>query len=246
MKSVELALFEMPAACAVAECGRPAHQKAMCNAHYKRWWRYGDPLAGGPMRRASVAAKPIQDFPDGTRVCNLCERRLPLDTEFHRDAGNTAGRRSHCRECHTAKARQWYAENDERQRARQAERRRDDPEACRRADMERYERHRDKRIALATQQSHKRRLRLADGVFDPTVTRGNLRRQYGDRCFYCDVVMDFARYTHKTRPKNQATIEHVEPVSRGGAHDWTNVVLACLDCNLSKNATPLEQWLAVS
>ena len=28
--------------------------------------------------------------------------------------------------------------------------------------------------------------------------------------------------------------------------DWTNVVLACLDCNLSKNAKPVDQWLAVS
>ncbi len=244
MNSVELALFEMPATCSVGDCARPPHQKALCNAHYKRWWRYGDPLAGGPMRKVAAPGKPVQDFPDGTRICNACDQRLPLAESFHLDAGGTAGRRSHCRDCHTEKARQWYAANGERQRDRQAKRRQSDPEGVRRLDAERYERDRDKRIALATQHSHKRRLRLAAGVFDPTVTRANLRRQYGDACFYCAVTMDFVRYTHATRPKNLATIEHVTPISRGGAHDWTNVVLACLNCNLSKNATPLDQWLA--
>jgi 5-methylcytosine-specific restriction endonuclease McrA len=110
--------------------------------------------------------------------------------------------------------------------------------------MERYERHREKRIALAVQHAHKRRLRLLAGEHDPTVTRANLRRQYGDHCFYCDQLMDFARYTHTTRPRNLATLEHVEPISKGGGHTWDNVVLACLDCNLRKNARTLDEWAA--
>lgn len=35
--------------CSIADCGRQAKSKrnGWCEAHYKRWWRYGDPLSGG-------------------------------------------------------------------------------------------------------------------------------------------------------------------------------------------------------
>lgn len=32
--------------CAVVDCTNPWHKRDWCGAHYKRWWRYGDPLAG--------------------------------------------------------------------------------------------------------------------------------------------------------------------------------------------------------
>lgn len=34
------------AACAVENCEQPAKQRGWCMAHYKRWWRHGDPLEG--------------------------------------------------------------------------------------------------------------------------------------------------------------------------------------------------------
>jgi hypothetical protein len=37
------------ACCSVEGCDRPVHQRGWCRAHYMRWWRHGDPLAGrGP------------------------------------------------------------------------------------------------------------------------------------------------------------------------------------------------------
>jgi 5-methylcytosine-specific restriction endonuclease McrA len=37
------------------------------------------------------------------------------------------------------------------------------------------------------------------------------------------------------------TVEHILPVSRGGRHDWTNVVTACRSCNTRKgNRRPEE------
>jgi hypothetical protein len=32
--------------CAVKGCRRAALKRGMCNAHYLRWWRHGDPLSG--------------------------------------------------------------------------------------------------------------------------------------------------------------------------------------------------------
>lgn len=36
--------------CAVDGCGKLSSQRGMCRAHHRRWWKHGDPLAGGPFR----------------------------------------------------------------------------------------------------------------------------------------------------------------------------------------------------
>ena len=34
--------------CIIPDCGMPHRARSLCYAHYTRWWRHGDPLAGGP------------------------------------------------------------------------------------------------------------------------------------------------------------------------------------------------------
>jgi 5-methylcytosine-specific restriction endonuclease McrA len=53
--------------------------------------------------------------------------------------------------------------------------------------------------------------------------------------------LGFCVYCFERRP---LTLEHVEPLSRGGAHDLSNAVMACMSCNASKRAKPLLYWLA--
>lgn len=48
-------------------------------------------------------------------------------------------------------------------------------------------------------------------------------------------------YCNERRPLE---MEHVEPLSRGGAHDPENIAAACLPCNRSKSDTPLIAWMA--
>jgi hypothetical protein len=38
------------AICTIANCSNPASRTGLCNAHYLRKRRHGDPLAGGPLR----------------------------------------------------------------------------------------------------------------------------------------------------------------------------------------------------
>ena len=40
------------------------------------------------------------------------------------------------------------------------------------------------------------------------------------------------QFSHCARPA--ATVDHVVPKSRGGIHEWTNVVAACSQCNARK------------
>lgn len=34
--------------CSIPDCGKPQYIKTYCGAHYHRYYKYGDPLAGGP------------------------------------------------------------------------------------------------------------------------------------------------------------------------------------------------------
>ena len=36
--------------------------------------------------------------------------------------------------------------------------------------------------------------------------------------------------------------DHVHPVSRGGSHDDSNLVTACVGCNRSKRAKTVAEW----
>ena len=48
-------------------------------------------------------------------------------------------------------------------------------------------------------------------------------------------------YCGRTCEERELTVEHIQPVSRGGRQEWTNVVTACRGCNMRKgNRTPEE------
>lgn len=49
------------------------------------------------------------------------------------------------------------------------------------------------------------------------------------------------QYCGKRHSKNQLTIDHVVPQSRGGDDSWENVVVACLDCNVKKGSRTPEE-----
>ena len=63
------------------------------------------------------------------------------------------------------------------------------------------------------------------------LSRRNIFERDEQRCQYCG-----QRFT-----KQDLTIDHVMPRSRGGRDTWENLVLACIHCNLKKsNRTPDE------
>jgi 5-methylcytosine-specific restriction endonuclease McrA len=64
-----------------------------------------------------------------------------------------------------------------------------------------------------------------------SLTRRNILHRDGYACQYCG-------------KKNELTIDHIIPRSRGGKDSWDNVAIACLRCNLNKgNRTPKEAGL---
>jgi len=69
-------------------------------------------------------------------------------------------------------------------------------------------------------------LRYYDRLPPQTVkfTRRNIYEHYGYRCAYCGSKFG----------TSDLNLEHVVPRSRGGRTDWTNVVTACVRCNVRK------------
>jgi 5-methylcytosine-specific restriction endonuclease McrA len=49
------------------------------------------------------------------------------------------------------------------------------------------------------------------------------------------------QYCRKQFAEKKLTIDHVVPLSKGGAHEWTNVVTACSACNNKKGDKSVEK-----
>lgn len=62
-------------------------------------------------------------------------------------------------------------------------------------------------------------------------SRQNIYLRDGGKCQYCQEKV----------PLEEATFDHVVPRSKGGKTNWTNIVIACQDCNLKKGSRTPEQ-----
>lgn len=80
-------------------------------------------------------------------------------------------------------------------------------------------------------QRRRARLAAAPGAGVSRSQWRGVREMYGGRCCYCGRA-------------GRVTMDHIDPLARGGAHDVSNVAPACLACNSSKNSRSLLLWLA--
>jgi 5-methylcytosine-specific restriction endonuclease McrA len=116
-------------------------------------------------------------------------------------------------------------------------------ERVRELDRNRYERDKEKRIALACEHVKIRRARMAGVETDPGVTVPALRKIHGDNCCYCGIEMTFTRGKRGDGiAPHRATLEHVLPITKGGSHTFANTALACHRCNVTKNARTVDEW----
>lgn len=95
--------------CPVPECGAPQANGTYpwCAKHLARYRRHGDPL--------TVKAPKARISADGsTRECCRCGQWKPLD-EFYPEYAPGKGKRSACRACLQAEARDKYRENPDMQ-----------------------------------------------------------------------------------------------------------------------------------
>lgn len=224
--------------CATANCKNPGEPpNNFCNTHQYRLDTHGDPMVTGKGKKYKV-----QYNAEGLRVCNGCNIGKPA-TEYHADSRSFDGYRAQCKPCRSAFMKGYHTRTIDQRRDYRTNRARTHAEHIRKLDTARYERDKDKRIALASDHVRIRRARLAGTVTDAKVTVRNLRKIHGDYCCYCGIEMSFVRGKRgEGIAPNLATLEHVIPLSRGGSHTFDNTKLACHHCNVSKNRKTVDEW----
>lgn len=80
-------------------------------------------------------------------------------------------------------------------------------------------------------------LQRAAGVGEVVTTRA-LRDRDGDACYLCGIDIDFAlQWPNAESP----SLDHIRPISRGGAHSMKNTALTHLRCNVRKGAKVLPR-----
>lgn len=190
--------------------------------------------------------------------CARCGEEKPL-AAFGVDRGRACGLRSRCKEC-LAIYNKGYRDahrSEAKERAAKRYRRHADSvkvasASWRQANIVRVRelaaisraKNRDRNRALinrwrrehpehrATSNSRRRALvRKAPGAGVPRREWANVLADSLGLCAYCN----------ERRP---LTMDHIEPLALGGAHEVENVAAACRTCNGSKTDKPLLLWLA--
>jgi 5-methylcytosine-specific restriction endonuclease McrA len=200
-----------------------------------------------------------------TKRCKRCDTMQPI-AEFHKWSRGKDGLQTNCKQCkrdmqrsyRTAKpekARAFGRESMRRRRLHEPERVRDYMKAWRAANAEsvrevkraweaaNYEAFRAaanaanaryKRSNPDKRREHdlrRRALKIATAVGDVDLLA--LWESQGGLCGLCALPLD--RTLVWPDPKSPS-IDHIKPLSRGGAHEQSNCQWACLDCNLRKGA----------
>lgn len=239
------------------DCGTPVNYSA-------RRCLSCEGLHRGDMNREQRYA--VKDGIEG-KVCTRCEDWKRL-TEYARRSRNGDGLSCHCKDCRSElrrqyrlghaeminqRSRRYYQENREtilrekqlyRDTNREAVRAyhrqwvEENKERYREKIREYYLRNKQKikRRVLEWQKAHpekkreqamRRRARKAGCVVKAVDIQAIYERD-GNCCVYCGRAED-------------PTIDHVEPLAKGGAHHRDNLVVACKKCNSEKNT----KWLGV-
>lgn len=83
-----------------------------------------------------------------------------------------------------------------------------------------------------------------DNIIDKDISLEKLYKRDGGICYLCGKLCDYDDYHIdngiKICGKRYPSVDHVIPLSRGGKHQWENVRLAHLDCNIKKSDTTIE------
>ena len=84
----------------------------------------------------------------------------------------------------------------------------------------------------------RRRVKINAQMVDKDITLEALYIRDGGRCYMCGKSCDWNDFIYMGETKVVGTsypsVDHVIPLSKGGAHAWSNVRLACKGCNQVK------------
>lgn len=230
--------------CSVPECngeaGKPGTARGMCSKHYNRWRRNGDPLIKTQRTIISECSIPECGKPhDAQGLCSAHITNLRRHGEpSPRKKGSVVGGRKLCADCkqdlpvssfYTAGAHRFQARCKECAAARAKSYRESRQEVVR----EQYRLSAAKRVQPRRDAARKRRAAIRLAAVEDVVSI----EVYDRALWVCGICgCGIPRVTIWPHPES-ASLDHVIPISLGGAHSYANTQPAHLVCNMRKGAT---------
>ena len=175
---------------------------------------------------------------NGYRSCIMCVTNKPVH-EFYAYAYKTKQGKpsmryeSRCKDCSRARRKEYYANNTVRSlsAARRYKRLNRDVLAQRRAAYRLA--NREATLASRRASQARRKAHQPGGATGADYERVLAEARFGDR--YLDV--------YSGELIDQPTVDHIEPLCKGGAHDYWNMSVTSLANNSQKHARSLLIWL---
>jgi hypothetical protein len=154
-------------------------------------------------------------FEDSKQCCNCKE--IKLLENFSNSKRGRLGKSSYCKSCTNILAKAKWR-NPERERIKTRN--------YRKNNREKY---------LATHRIHQfNRINRIKITNDGTITVDFLKSIYNsEECYYCKKPVII----------NERTLEHLQPLIKGGLHTASNIKMACKSCNLSKQSKTEIEYL---
>lgn len=227
-----------PSACEILDCDSPPIARGLCKAHYIKQRKYGDPLADLSRRRQFCSMNGCELPAHGYGWCHkhylrwkdhgdpLWQRIRHAECTVDGCAGAPRSALATLCEAHymrirrrgTLEAGQCSICQEPLPPESTASRK-----YCTACGLER-------RRARARDQEHRRRVWLLEGACEK-IDSVEIYERDGWKCGLCHrKVNPNLSWPHRMSP----SLDHIVPISTGGGHVRTNVHLAHLTCNLSK------------
>lgn len=170
----------------------------------------------------------MSSIPLPLKTCIDCGRTFPNTREhFHIQQKCRDPLMPRCKDCESVRHRAYYQRNRERLLAAVKDRQDQLWAGVAAGDPEALELIARQRLTKRIDQNQRR---PAPGAFTKADILRLLHEQQGC-CRWCGGPLG-----------ERWDIDHVVPLSRGGTHDPSNIVLACERCNISKHAKLLGEW----
>lgn len=172
-----------------------------------------------------------------SKRCYKCKTIKPI-ADFYKNKSAKDGHQSHCKPCNLASNKKWQEKNLDKFAGYSAEFRKRNPEKTKAVVIEwrlqnkehirKYSK--NYRIKHPEQKLKGRQTRRARRTKASVylVTTKDLEQIMSKACIYCGAPSQH--------------LDHIIPLSRGGAHSISNLVAACATCNLSKYNKFITEW----
>ena len=164
-------------------------------------------------------------------ICKTCGELTPPELHQWSKVNSCNGKKrwkrsAHCKPCLSQKSLQNQTKDPQKYK-KIKERQREYRRILQQTNPEKFKN--DKRKTKVRRVA--RQLKQSDG----SVTQEECYRILNSRndCLYCGAILD----------KENRSLDHLEPLSKGGLHSTANLVVCCRTCNIKKRDTTFDSWV---